>query len=332
MRRRFVWRAALVLITFIVLVSVAIAFLVDLISALFEGRASVGGLLAILILLVVAVGVRNLLRGAAGPIGDLIEAAGSVEAGDYAVRVRERGPRELRSLARAFNAMSAQLEETDAQRNRLLSDVSHELRTPLTVMQGSLEGILDGLYPADEAHLAPILEETRILSRIIDDLRTLASAEAGSLSLHREPTDLGAVLADAVAAFRSQADAARVTLEAGGVEALPTLDLDPERIRQVLANLITNALRHTPPGGRIDLAADSGPTAVTVTVTDTGTGMEPEVLERIFERFYREAESRGSGLGLPIARELVRAHGGAISAESEPGRGTTVHITLPVGG
>lgn len=334
MRRRFFWRAAIALLVFTVLISLAVSFLVTLVTSWMGGQPSFAltGLFYVLIVLLLAAGVRRLFRGTAVPVGDLIEAAGRVEAGDYAVRVRERGPRELRSLAGAFNAMSAQLEETEAQRTRLLADVSHELRTPLTVMQGSLEGILDGLYPADELHLTPILEETRVMSRLIDDLRTLASAEAGSLSLHREPTDLGDLLTDAAAAFRSQADTAGVTIHAANVATLPTLDVDPERIRQVLANLLTNALRHTPRGERIDLAASASPDAITVTVADTGAGMPPEVLDRIFERFYRAPESRGSGLGLPIARELVRAHGGELTAESAPGQGTTLRFTLPTGG
>src|SRR5207249_110092 len=146
------------------------------------------------------------------PLGDLIDAAQRVEAGDYGARVRPRGPRELRALARAFNAMSERLETSEEQRRRLLADVTHELRTPLTIMQGNLEALLDGLYPADAQHLEPILDETRVISRLVDDLRTLSLAEAGALTLHREPTDIGQLVADSVGSFRPQADGAGVGL------------------------------------------------------------------------------------------------------------------------
>ena len=331
MRRRFVRRAAFFAVVVIVVLSVVIALLIDLIGGLVSGRGSLVLVLvlAVLVLLVMS-GLRR-VRRAASAVGDLIEAAERVEAGDYAVRVPERGPREVRSLAGAFNAMSARLEATEAQRRRLLADVSHELRTPLTVIQGSLEGIMDGVYAADEAHLAPILDETRVMSRLIDDLRTLASAEAGSLSLHREPTDLAHLMADVAASFAVQADAAEVAIELRAAPDLPTLDLDPERIRQVLANLVTNALRHTPRGGRVEIAAERQGGDVEVSVSDTGAGIAPDALERIFERFYRSPDSVGSGLGLPIARGLVRAHGGEMSASSEPGIGTVLRFSLPTG-
>ena len=153
------------------------------------------------------------MRRAAAPVGDLIEASGRVESGDFSTRVPERGPREVRTLARAFNDMSARLEEVEQQRRSALADVSHELRTPLTVIQGNLEALLDGVYPADAAHLQPILEETRLMERLIEDLRTLTLVEAGSLVLHREPTDLGALLNEVAAGYRSQADEAGVALD-----------------------------------------------------------------------------------------------------------------------
>jgi two-component system, OmpR family, sensor histidine kinase BaeS len=318
----------------LVAISVVVAFLVDVITSLTGGRPSfaLSALLLVIILVIVAGGLRRIFRGTAGPVSDLVEAAGRVEAGEIGAQVDERGPAEVRALAHAFNAMSARLAATDAQRRRLLSDVSHELRTPLTVIQGNLEAIIDGVYPADEAHLAPILEEARVLGRLVDDLRTLASAEAGALSLEREPVDLGHLASDLAAGFRAQADAAGVTLSVEASEDV-IADVDPERLRQVLVNLLANALRATPRGGRIDIGIARGPTGeVTLTVTDTGSGMDADELDRIFERFYRSAASRGSGLGLPIARELVRAHGGRIEASSRPGAGTTMRVHLPAAG
>jgi two-component system sensor histidine kinase BaeS len=256
-------------------------------------------------------------------------AASRVETGDYSARVREAGPRDLRRLARAFNAMSTRLEHDEAQRRQLLADVSHELRTPLSVIQGTVEGILDGLYPADRAHLEPILEETQLLERLVEDLRTLSLSETGSLRLHREPTDLAELLAESVAAFRAKADAASVGLSSSVDDDLPVLELDQSRIRQVIGNLLDNAVRLTPSGGSVKIRAAAAKDGVKIEVTDTGPGIAADVLPRIFDRFYRAGERGGSGLGLPIARSLVEAHGGSITASSEPGHGTTISIRLP---
>lgn len=272
------------------------------------------------------------LRRSTAPLGDVMEAAERVADGDYQTRVAERGPDEARALAHAFNTMTARLQADDEQRRRLLADVTHELRTPLAVVQGNLEALLDGVHPRDDAHLATILEETRVLARLIEDLRTLSLAESGALRLQREPTDLEVLAAEAAAAFRLSAEAAGVALHVEAAGELPLLDLDPARLREVLTNLIANALRYTPRGGTVTvrLAPDAG--RVSVAVQDTGAGIAPEVLPHIFDRFFKSDESRGMGLGLAIARNLVAAHGGAITAESELGRGTTIRFTLPVTG
>lgn len=272
------------------------------------------------------------LRRLAEPVGDLMEAAGRVEAGDFSVRAPERGPRELRALARAFNAMTARLQSDEEQRRTLLADVTHELRTPLTVIQGNLEGLLDGVYPPDAAHLTPILEETRVMARLIDDLRTLSQAESGTLKLYREPTDLGIVINDAIISFRGQANAAGVELSGAVDPNLSLMDVDPTRLREVLSNLIANALRYTGRGGKISIEAetDSAAGGVAVSVRDTGAGVPAAALPRIFDRFYKSPESRGTGLGLAIAKNLVAAHGGKIFAESEEGRGTMIRFTLPI--
>jgi two-component system OmpR family sensor kinase/two-component system sensor histidine kinase BaeS len=226
--------------------------------------------------------------------------------------------------------MSARLEEMEAQRQSTLADVSHELRTPLTVIQGNIEALLDGVYPADAEHLEPILEEARVMERLIEDLRTLTLVEAGSLVLHREPTDLGGLLREAAAGFRTQAEQAGVQLTVSVAEDVPAVEVDPARLREVVANLLTNALRHTASGGSVHVAASAAGNEVVVTVHDTGSGMSPSELDRIFDRFYRSPDSPGSGLGLSIARDLVQAHGGTMTATSEVGHGTTVRFTLPL--
>ena len=196
---------------------------------------------------------------------------------------------------------------------------------PLAVISGSLEAILDGVHPPDEAHLAALLDETRVLERLIEDLRTLALAEAGTLALHREPTDIATLARDVAAAFAG--GGVSVAVEA---DPPPALDVDPVRIRQVLANLVANAVRHTPPDGtvRLTVRAGSGGGA-TVEVADEGPGIPPELLPHVFERFVKSPASRGSGLGLAIAKQLVEAHGGTIAAESAPGAGTRVMFELP---
>jgi two-component system OmpR family sensor kinase/two-component system sensor histidine kinase BaeS len=286
------------------------------------------GFLALLLIFFGLGQIGRALRGVAQPIGDLIEAAGRVEEGDYSARVTERGPREVRALARAFNAMAERLQVTDEQRRHLLADVSHELQTPLTIVQGNLEGLLDGVYPRDDAHLTTILEETRVLSRLVEDLRTLALTESGALQLQKEPTDLAALVAETAQSFRAQADARGVAL----VTETPgecTADADPARIRQVLENLMSNALRHTPRGGTIRARCTMEDARAVIAVSDTGAGIPPDDLPRVFDRFYKSSESRGAGLGLTIAKNLVAAHGGEISAQSEPGQGTTIQFTLP---
>lgn len=279
------------------------------------------------------VGIR-VARGVARPLSELVDAAGRVEAGDYSVRVPEspRARGELRGLGRAFNAMAARLETEDATRRRLLADISHELRTPLAVIQGNLEALVDGVYPPDEAHLRPILDETRVLERLVDDLRTLSLADSGVLPLHREPTEPAVLLEDVAAAHRANASAASIDIRVEVAPGLPTLDADPVRMKQVVSNLVENAIRAMPGGGSITLSARPGPDAVLVEVTDTGPGIAPDLRSTLFDRFTKSSGSRGSGLGLAIARAIVTAHGGTIDASPGPGGvGTTLRISLPTG-
>ncbi len=326
-------RMAMFFVAAAVLSVVAATFLFWTLATALGAPDVVGNVARGVALLVVVYGflfTARSLRRLAAPTGDVIEAVGRVADGDLSTRVRERGPREARALARAFNAMTNRLEASEEQRRRLLADVSHELRTPLSVVQGSLEAIVDGVRPADAEHLAAILDETKVLSRLVEDLRTLSLAESGALALHREPTDLAALIRDVVASFAPQAREAGVELGSDVVE-LPAADVDPVRTHEILTNLIANALRYTPRGGTVgvDAVPDDGG-VIAVAITDTGAGIPPEALGRVFERFYKSADSRGAGLGLAIAKQLVEAHGGAISATSVVGRGTQIHFTLPI--
>ncbi len=279
---------------------------------------------------VVAIGLLGrTLRRIGTPLGDIMDAAERVAGGDYSVRVREFGPPPVLALARAFNSMAARLQEHDRQRRDLMADVAHELRTPLTVMQGRLEGLLDGVYPLEPDQLAQVLDETHVLSRLVEDLRTLALSDAGALKLEKEAVDLAALAREVARTFEPEAAKRGVALAVDTAD-VPPVDLDLVRIRQVLGNLVSNALRHTPSGASIVVSVAAAPPAsVRLEVSDSGAGMSPEDLRRAFDRFHKGPESRGSGLGLTIARSLVLAHGGAISASSEPGRGTTVTVTLP---
>jgi len=291
----------------------------------------IGGLVVLGIGVIgIVAGVRA-VRAVTRPLDELDEATRRVEAGDYSVRVGEvRGPRSVRRLARGFDTMVARLEVDEQQRRTLLADVSHELRTPLAVVQGQLEAIIDGVHEPDEGHLAAVLEQTRVIARLVEDLRTVALSEAGTLPLHREPTDLGLVASEVADAFRPAAQQAGVDIVVNAPEAFPQGDLDPFRMREVLSNLMANALRYTPVGGRVTMTVDSDGERATVVVADTGAGIAPDVLPHVFERFVRSADSHGSGLGLAISRNLVEAHGGSISAQSMPGAGTTITVDLPL--
>ncbi|HEY7624166.1 MAG TPA: HAMP domain-containing sensor histidine kinase [Candidatus Limnocylindria bacterium] len=331
-RRGFMRRIAFFFFIAAVLAIIGATFLFLLLaSALGAADPSstlVRGAIVLFVLFLFYTTVRS-VRRLVVPIGDVVDAVGRVAEGDLTVRVRERGGRDSRALGRAFNKMVGRLESSEEQRRRLLADVSHELRTPLSVVQGNLEALVDGVHPADEHHLAAILEETKVLARLIEDLRTLSLAESGALALHREPTDVGVLIRDVIASFEGEAREAGVELAFGGSQDVLQADLDPVRTREVLNNLLANALRYTPRGGRVGVAAIRDASAVTVTISDTGAGIPPDALEHVFERFYKSAESRGAGLGLAIAKQLVEAHGGDISATSEIGKGTTIRFTLP---
>jgi two-component system OmpR family sensor kinase/two-component system sensor histidine kinase BaeS len=232
--------------------------------------------------------------------------------------------------------MVGELERADQQRRNLTADVAHELRTPLHIIQGNLEGILDGVYAPTEEHISATLEETRALARLVDDLRTLSLAEAGELPLEREPVDVAELLSDVCTSFSGEAEVAGIDLVVDVESASPlVVSGDAGRLDQVLGNLVSNALRYVPPGGQITLHAEAAGDGVRIAVSDTGSGIPAEDLPYVFDRFWKGDRSRsraggmGSGLGLAIARQLVQAHGGQIDVESTEGRGTTFTIELP---
>jgi two-component system sensor histidine kinase BaeS len=331
LRRGFMRRAG----CFAVFVVIGLALLIGAISGylLTVAQAAyvlIGALLLIVVFALVVGRLFGAFRRSAQPVADLIEATGRVETGelDVQVPVPAHAIREVRALTGAFNAMSARLSATERERRRLLAEISHELRTPLTVIQGNVEAMIDGVYPTDREHLERIQAETHQLARLIEDLRTLSLAETGQLRLVREPIDLADLARDVAAGFEAEATGAGVTVEVNAPDDMPELELDPFRLRQVIANLVSNALRHTPPGGRVTISAAPAAGGAVLSVADTGAGMTPEAVEHAFERFWRAGQSAGAGLGLAIVRDLVTAHGGTVSIESSVGVGTTVTLRL----
>ncbi len=331
-RRRFLRRVAVLLgLLFSLLfaasllaVAVFTAALGDASGGARVGAALVGVLLFVAGVLLVGRSVRRMF----GPIGVVMEAADRVAGGDYSTRVSARGPGEVRRLGHAFNEMTARLQSSDDQRRRLLADVTHELRTPLAVVQGSLEAMVDGVHARDEEHVSTVLDETRVMARLLFDLQTLSTADAGALRLELEPTDLAAVGEEVVSAFAPAASLAGVTLTSVADD-LPEADVDPLRIRQVLDNLVANAVRHTPAGGEVTIRLTRQEGAIEVAVEDSGRGIPADQLDSVFDRYARSADSGGSGLGLAIAKSIVEAHGGAIEAANSDGRGAVIRVRLP---
>ncbi len=272
-----------------------------------------------------------------GSLRHLRDAAGDLDLRDLSRRVPVQGDDEIADLARAFNRMCDRLEAEERARRQLLADVAHELRHPLAVMKGRLELMQDGRVPLDEEQLLPLQDEVIRLTRLVSDLRDLSLAEVGGLSLQKRPVRLDELLESLLANFEPVAADRGIALTADVAPDLPTLEADPDRLRQVLLNLLTNALQYTPRGGQVRVRAWREGEEVRVAISDTGPGIPPEDLPRIFDRFYRADQSRsratgGSGLGLAIVRSLVELHGGRVTADSAPGRGATFTIMLPITG
>jgi signal transduction histidine kinase len=275
-----------------------------------------------------------LMRRVITPLAEVIAAAQAVANGDLSRRVQVEGPDDLRALSDSFNHMAEALQQNEQERRNLLADVAHELRTPLTVIRGRLEGILDKVYPADEIHIAPALEETYLLERLVDDLRLLTLAETGQLHFDLKEVDLGGLARCAVEMFDAQAVESQVTLTLQVDDRLPLVIADPQRVEQVTGNLLNNALGFTPPEGKIKILVEGNSTGVRLSVSDSGPGVPEADLPHIFDRFWRAEKSRsraygGSGLGLAIARQMIEAQGGRMYAENSTEGGLRVGFELP---
>jgi signal transduction histidine kinase len=286
-----------------------------------------------------AVGIALILGGILArtltrPIRELTKATEQIAGGDLGYQVEVRSQDEMGQLATSFNHMSADLAHANQLRRQMTADIAHDLRTPLSLILGYTEALSDGKLDGTAEIYEVMHNESVHLSHLIDDLRTLSLADAGELTLNLQPISPVSLLERTSAAFRAQADAAGVALEVVADQGLPSLKVDPERMAQVYTNLVSNALRYTPSGGRIELGAVRQVDLVLLTIRDTGSGITPEDLPFVFDRFYRADPARQAtgeaGLGLTIARSLVVAQGGQIQVESELGQGTLFTVAFPV--
>jgi signal transduction histidine kinase len=294
------------------------------------------------LLVALAVGSLSILlgllisRALTAPLTTVAQAARAFAARDWKRRVKVSGTDEISAVGRAFNDMASELERTEIVRRNLVADIAHELRTPLTVMQGNLQAMLDEVYPLNRSEIATLYDQTSQFTRLVDDLRELSLADAGQLPLHLLHFDVVPLLDAAVVLFSLTAQARNVQLTLHVGEKLPEVHADPDRLAQVLRNLLTNALRHTPDGGTIELAALAHE-HLCISVRDTGQGIAPEDVGHVFERFYRADKARtrtqnSTGLGLAICKAWVEAMGGAIGVESVVGQGSRFWLTLPPAG
>ena len=296
---------------------------------LFYG-ALIGAVIALVLGILLS---RTLTR----PIRELTQATHAVSEGNLSQQVPVRSNDELGELAQAFNKMSSELSRSINARKQMTADIAHELRTPLSLIIGHAEAVHDGVLPPTRENFEIIREESTRLEHLVNDLRILSLADAGELSIQPQPIQPQRLLQDVASAYQYEAQRKNVKLELEIASPLPTIEVDPGRMTQVLTNILENALRHTPEDGRIVLSAKGVGDRVELAIQDSGPGLAAEDLDRIFDRFYRTDASRqrdgafagGSGLGLAIARSIVQAHGGSIVAESEPGKGLRVILGLP---
>jgi signal transduction histidine kinase len=275
-------------------------------------------------------------RALARPLGQLAETAQRLGKRDFSARAEVKGAIEMRAVAQAFNDMADALSQSEEQRRNLVADVAHELRTPLTVLQANLQALSDGVYPVTAEEIERLLHQTQLLTHLVGELRELSMAEARQLTLNRKPLDLVVVLGQIAISFQPAADQHHIAIQVDAPQSV-WIEADDERLQQVMNNVMDNALRHTPSGGQIRLAVQAVDGKAVLTVSDTGSGIAPEHLPHVFDRFYRADRSRsrqtgGSGLGLAIVKAIVELHGGTITAHSPSvaGVGTTIRIVWPL--
>lgn len=290
------------------------------------------------VLIVFILIIFNLYMRFGKPLENIFNTIDSVAEGDLSARVPEIKSDLFSELIKRFNKMIGELERADRQRRNLTADIAHELRTPLHIIQGNLEGIIDGVYQPTNEHINNTLDETKILVRLVNDLQTLSLAEAGQLPLHPTTFLIADLLQDLTSSFSSQANSLKVSLQTNIQDSSLEIRADYDRLNQVLSNLMANALRHTPQGGTIFVTVKSilseEKQSLQLIVKDTGSGISAEDLPFIFDRFWRANKSRServnSGLGLAIAKQLILAHNGTIEVNSEVGKGTEFIIELPI--
>ncbi|MDH3260529.1 MAG: ATP-binding protein [Acidimicrobiia bacterium] len=327
-RRMFM--GALVFIGFLVAVAVLIGALIATAVAGMASTGRVGVVLATLFVLVAGGWLlRMVVRRTWRPVRDLIGAAGRLADGDYSARVDERSSAGIRAVASSFNSMAERLEEADEQRRRLMSDLGHELRTPLAVIRGEIEAVIDGVRDGGPEHMESMLDEVEVLERLIEDLRILTLSEAGKLPLQTEQADLMKVVEEVAASYRPAASTSGIEVLVEAPTGVPSVEMDPVRIRQALTNLVVNSIRAMPGGGRVTIKVKAEDDRITTQVIDTGPGIDPAQLEEVFGRFVKSENSPGSGLGLSIARGLVRAHRGDVEIIASGPDGTTAVMWLP---
>ena len=294
------------------------------------------GTLFVLLLLGAISYIEHTVKHVSRPFVEVMSAVDLVGKGDLSVRISEEFPGEFKTLAKSFNRMVKDLEEAEDHRRRLTADVAHELRTPLHILQGNLEGMQDGIYPKDEDQIKILIEEIKILSRLVDDLQTLSLAENKQLLLNVEYIDAGDLLSEATAGFVSQTESLGVTLRVSPSTEQIILHGDRERLGQVIRNLIANALRFTSSGGEIMVTSFTENGLLKIKISDTGIGIAEEDLPYVFDRFWKGDQSRtrqtgvGSGLGLSIAKGIIEMHQGEIMVDSRSNQGTTFIIQLPI--
>ncbi len=284
--------------------------------------------LLLVVVITMAVAARRTMGRAWRPVGDLIDATARLGSGEDGVRVDPpaRGP--LRGVAVSFNQMAERLDAEEARRQRFLADVGHELKTPLTVLRGEVEALVDGVRPPDPERLASLLADVTTVERLVEDLRTLSLAEARRLELQREDMDLSEVVGESLRMFEATAQDQGVTIEWNDGGPAP-MNGDPVRMRQIVMNLVTNALRAMPQGGLMTVDIGREPDSIVLSVRDTGRGIDPQRLQSLFDRYEKSADSTGSGLGLTIVRDLVEAHGGSVTASNGPSTGAIFTAVFP---